>query len=303
MVELSKTLWLPLDDMSAVAELIIKPKVLGSGLDRCPRHYGVSNYPKSLLLTEDRAAFKPAYVLGFVHIKVKCQPQSVDKGKRQYLRIALDGTGPSAFVQPTIFVSLRTLRAFLHAFTKVCLLRIRTVIANNIIKAGTDRFITSEECSPTVEQLYGTHCRTFTSEHPVTYLRRPWTKGPAKRFNGRLEDVRRLHHLLVCGENLEKTLPRIACLRNHGLASAARNARTPMRALKQQDQTHQYLFVIRPHDCPELDTEAGLATVLLPCDKATIRACVLHSALNFPSLATTRFFLFNRSTLIHPISL
>ena len=71
MVELCKTLLLPLDDLLAVTHESIHPAVSRSGLDRCLRRHGISTL-KALMPQEGGAktpvkTFK-AYALGFVHV-------------------------------------------------------------------------------------------------------------------------------------------------------------------------------------------------------------------------------------------
>lgn len=92
-VELRKTLLLPLDDLLAVTHEFIHPAVSRSGLDRCLRRHGVSNL-KALLPKEEGAktpvkAFKD-YAPGFVHVDVKYLPQMPDEDQRQYLFAAID---------------------------------------------------------------------------------------------------------------------------------------------------------------------------------------------------------------------
>jgi len=70
-VALRRMLLLPLDDLMAVTREFLNPDVSRSGLDRCLRHYGVSNInalrPKTL--AEPHKAFKscePGFLYGDV---------------------------------------------------------------------------------------------------------------------------------------------------------------------------------------------------------------------------------------------
>ena len=81
-VELRKTLLLPLDDLLAVTREFLCPQATRSGLDRCLRRHGVGNLnalkpkePKEP--TEPHKAFK-SYEPGFIHIDVKYLPQMPD---------------------------------------------------------------------------------------------------------------------------------------------------------------------------------------------------------------------------------
>jgi transposase-like protein len=90
-VELRKTLLLPLDDLLAVTREFLCPQATRSGLDRCLRRHGVGNLnalrPKEP--TEPHKAFK-SYEPGFIHIDVKYLPQMPDETSRRYLFVAID---------------------------------------------------------------------------------------------------------------------------------------------------------------------------------------------------------------------
>ena len=73
-VELRKTLFLPLDDLLAVTREFINPNVSRSGLDRCLRRPAVSNLQALIPQPEDdeqsKKTFKD-YELGFIHAAIK----------------------------------------------------------------------------------------------------------------------------------------------------------------------------------------------------------------------------------------
>ena len=73
-IELRKTLLLPLDDLLAVTHEFINPDVSRAGLDRCLRRHGVSNLKQ--LLPQEEGEAKPKktfkdYEPGYVHVDVK----------------------------------------------------------------------------------------------------------------------------------------------------------------------------------------------------------------------------------------
>ena len=91
-VELRKTLLLPLDDLLVVVRQFINPKVSRSGLDRCLRRHGVSNLRKLMPDAEkvpSKKSFKD-YEPGFVHVDVKYLPKMKDEDRRKYLFVAID---------------------------------------------------------------------------------------------------------------------------------------------------------------------------------------------------------------------
>ncbi len=75
-VQLRKTLLLPLDDLLAVTREFICPDVSRSGLDRCLRRHGVGNL-NALLPSAEKAPRKvfKAYPPGYLHLDVKYLPQ------------------------------------------------------------------------------------------------------------------------------------------------------------------------------------------------------------------------------------
>ena len=77
MVQLRKTLLLPLDDLLAVAREFLCPDVSRSGLDRCLRRHDVGN-PRLCCPSSPRSqprGFKP-YEPGYVHLYNHELPQS-----------------------------------------------------------------------------------------------------------------------------------------------------------------------------------------------------------------------------------
>ncbi len=81
-IELRKTLLLPLDDLLAVTREFINPAVSRSGLDCCLRRQGVSDLQALIPQPEDndqpQKTFKD-YEPGFVHVDVKYLPQMPDE--------------------------------------------------------------------------------------------------------------------------------------------------------------------------------------------------------------------------------
>jgi hypothetical protein len=99
-VELRKTLLLPLDDLLAVTREFLCPKATSSGLDRGLRRHGAANLnalkPKEP--AQPHKAFK-SYEPGFIHIDVKYLPQMPDETNRRYLLVAIDRATRWVFVK------------------------------------------------------------------------------------------------------------------------------------------------------------------------------------------------------------
>ncbi len=82
-VELRKSLLLPLDDLVAVTKEFICPKASRSGLDRSLRRHGLSNLHK-LKPIQPKSPHKPfkSYVPGYLHVDIKYLPQMADETAR-----------------------------------------------------------------------------------------------------------------------------------------------------------------------------------------------------------------------------
>ena len=95
-VELRKTLLLPLDDLLVVTREFICPEASRSALQRLMVRYNVSSVHRLKLELEQQTGEEAPkktykdYAPGFVHIDVKYLPQMPDEKKRRYLFVAID---------------------------------------------------------------------------------------------------------------------------------------------------------------------------------------------------------------------
>jgi len=85
-VQLRRTLLLPLDDLLAVTREFLCSKASRSGIDRCLRRHGVGNLNalKPATPREPHKRFK-RYEPGYLHVDVKYLPQMADETQRRYL--------------------------------------------------------------------------------------------------------------------------------------------------------------------------------------------------------------------------
>jgi transposase InsO family protein len=251
-VQLRKTLLLPLDDLVAVTREFICEKVTRSGLDRCLRRHGVGNLNalKPKTPREPHKAFK-SYEPGFVHIDVKYLPQMQDESSRRYLFVAIDRATRWVFVQIKSHKRAAAARSFLNALHKACRFKIQKVLTDNG-KEFTDRLFASRERQATGNHEFDQLCQALSIEHRLTKPRTPRTNGMVERFNGRIADVLKTHRF-TSGEDLEQTLMRYVALYNHQLPQAALKSKTPIEAMKEWYASHPHLFVKRPYDRPGCD--------------------------------------------------
>lgn len=252
-VELRRTLLLPLDDLLAVTREFICAEATRSGLDRCLRRHGVGNLSalKPAQPAPPQSKMFKAYEPGYLHIDLKYLPQMQDQSSRHYLFVAIDRATRWVFVQIKKNKTAASAKAFLNAVHKACPMRIQKVLTDNG-KEFTDRLFASRARQPTGEHEFDQLCASLGIEHRLTKPRTPRTNGMVERFNGRIADVLRSHRF-NSGEDLEHTLLRYVALYNHQFPQSALKSRTPLQAMKDWYATRPDLFVKRPYDHPGCD--------------------------------------------------
>jgi transposase InsO family protein len=252
-VELRKTLLLPLDDLLAVTREFLCAQATRSGLDRCLRRHGVGNLnalkPKEP--TQPHKAFK-SYEPGFIHIDVKYLPQMPDETSRRYLFVAIDRATRWVFVQIKSHKTAAAAHSFLNALHKACPIKMQKILTDNG-KEFTDRLFASRERQATGNHEFDQLCQALSIEHRLTKPRTPRTNGMVERFNGRIAGVLTTHRF-TSGEDLAQTLMRYVALYNYQLPQSALKSKTPMRAMKDWYDSHPHLFIKRPYDHPGCDT-------------------------------------------------
>ena len=252
-VELRRTLLLPLDDLLAVAREFLCKDVSRSGLDRCLRRHGVGNLNalKPAVAAQPHKAFK-SYVPGYLHMDVKYLPQMPDESRRRYLFVAIDRATRWVFVAIKKDKTAASARSFLNALHQACPIRIVKLLTDNG-KEFTDRLFASREREPSGQHEFDQLCRALDIEHRLTRPRTPKTNGMVERFNGRISDVLNTHRF-NSALDLEQTLLRYVALYNHQLPQSALKSHTPIQAMKLWHQSNPELFHRIPYDRPGCDT-------------------------------------------------
>ena len=252
-VELRRTLLLPLDDLLAVTREFICPDVSRSGLDRCLRRHAVGNLHtlKPQAPAQAHKAFK-SYEPGYVHVDVKYLPQMKNESSRRYLFVAIDRATRWVFVQFKANKTAASAHAFLKALHKACPVKISKLLSDNG-KEFTDRLFSSRQREPSGNHEFDQLCKELGIEHRLTKPRTPKTNGMVERFNGRIADVLKTHRF-NSREDMQQTLTRYVALYNHQLPQSALKSKTPMQAMKDWRHSHPQLFRKRPYDRPGCDT-------------------------------------------------
>ena len=147
-VELRKTLLLPLDDLLAVTREFVCKDVSRSGLHRCLHRHGVGNLDalKPVVPKETHKAFK-AYEPGYLHMDVKYLPQMADETRRRYLFVAIDRATRWVFAAIKEDKTSASARSFLKALHAACPIKITKILTDNGTEF-TDRLFASRERDP-----------------------------------------------------------------------------------------------------------------------------------------------------------
>jgi len=231
-VELRKTLLLPLDDLLVVVREFINPKVSRSGLDRCLRRHGVSNLRDLMPDTgkePPKKSFKD-YEPGFVHVDVKYLPQMKDEDQRKYLFVAIDRASRWVYLEVLRDKSAKSASAFLTRLIKKAPFKISKILTDNG-KEFTDRFTVHGEKSPSGDHLFDKVCQKYNIEHRLIRPGHPQTNGMVERFNGRIKDILATTHFRD-SEDLATTLKRYMQIYNHYIPQRALGHITPIECLK-----------------------------------------------------------------------
>ena len=254
-VELRKTLMLPLDDLLVVTREFINKLASRSGIDRCLRRHGVANLRQ--LQSDERGGDAPvvktfkSYVPGFVHVDIKYLPQMPDETSRRYLFVAIDRA--TRWVHLAIYNDQTEASSthFLRSLMKAAPMKITKILTDNGSQF-TDRFTTRTK-APTGQHLFDRECTTFGIEHRLSPPRHPQTNGMVERFNGRVAEVIKQTRFKSSDE-LEVTLRHYADTYNHRIPQRALSHLSPVQALKKWQIERPELFVKRVYNQTGLDT-------------------------------------------------
>jgi transposase InsO family protein len=184
-VELRRSLALPLDDILEAMRRCLNPKLSRSGVHRCLQRHGLS-----ARLTPQKAAavtFQTDAPAGFIHVDVKYLPPL--NRRRSYAYVAIDRA--TRFVYLEILPDRRatTAAGFLARFLDRFPLEVHTILTDNGSEF-TDRFAVDKKAKPrdrpSGDHLFDRICAQRAITHRLTQPFRPQTNGMVERFNRRL---------------------------------------------------------------------------------------------------------------------
>jgi transposase InsO family protein len=253
-VELRRTLLVPLDDLLCVTREFINADVSRSGLDRCLRRHGVSNLEDLVPVVEGEAAVKKTfkdYEPGFVHVDIKYLPQMPDEKHRRYLFVAIDRATRWVFIRTYANQCEANSADFLRRLQAAAPMVINKVLTDNGSQF-TDRF-TSAGKQASGRHVFDLACQHLGIEHRLCPPRHPQTNGMVERFNGRISSLIGQTRFASAAE-LQSTLKLYVATYNHSIPQRALHHRTPIQALKTWCDNKPQLFVKRVHEQTGLDT-------------------------------------------------
>lgn len=256
-VELRRTLLLPIDDLLVVVREFICPHMSRSALDRCLRRHGVSNL-KELIPAEENEGNRPKtktfkdYEPGFVHVDIKYLPRMPDETERKYLFVGIDRAARWVYMEIRASKTAESARSFLSNLIEKAPFMISKVLTDNG-KEFTDRFCPSGEREPTGKHAFDQECAGHGIEHRLIRPRRPQTNGMVERFNGRIKEVVQ-QTKFESSRQLKETLLQYLRIYNHHIPQKNLGHITPVEALKNWRKTHPDLFKKQVYNQSGLDT-------------------------------------------------
>ncbi|PZR02313.1 MAG: IS481 family transposase [Archangium gephyra] len=254
-IELRRTLLLPLDDLLVVTREFIHAGASRAALDRLLRRHGVSRLGDLQVQageapTRASKTFK-SYEPSFVHIDIKYLPQMPDEAQRRYLFVAIDRATRWVFVHVYADQTEASSCDFLWRLHQAAPMRIAKVLTDNGSQF-TDRFTTKRK-TPSGAHAFDKRCAGLGIEHRLASPRRPQTNGMVERFNGRITEVIAQTRFKSAAE-LDATLTQYVQTYNSRIPQRARGHRSPLQAMQAWRSPHPNLFTKRLNDRPGLDT-------------------------------------------------
>lgn len=253
-VELRRTLLLPLDDLLVVTREFINAKATRSGIARTLKRHDVGNL-NQLIAALNPQEPKPVktfkdYEPGFIHIDIKYLPQMPDESSRSYLFVAIDRATRWVFVRIYADQTEASSIDFLAQLHKASPMHIKTILTDNGTQF-TDRF-TSKKREPSGQHVFDERCVKLGIEHRLSPPRHPQTNGMVERFNGRIAEVLAQTRFSSAAE-LQATLYDYARTYNQHIPQRALKHQTPTQALKTWHAKKASLFTKRVYNLPGLD--------------------------------------------------
>jgi hypothetical protein len=253
-IELRKTLLLPLDDLLAVTREFLNPAVSRSGLDRCLRRQGVSNL--QALMPQPEADEQPTktfkdYEPGFVHVDVKYLPQMPDEDAHRSLFVGIDRASRGVYVEILGEKTAVNAASFLQRLVAKAPFQVQKVLTDNG-QEFTDRCCATGERDPTGRHRFDRTGENHNIDHRLIKPRHPQTNGRDERCNGRISAVLATTRF-DAAQRLEDTLSRSVRRYHHQIPHRALGHIAPVQARQDWQEKRPELFKKKVYNLTGLD--------------------------------------------------
>ena len=253
-VEVRRTLLLPIDDLLVVCRRLLCPTLSRSALDRLLRRHAVSRLG-DLIPAEEHEPPKRfrQYEPGFVHIDVKYLPRIAGEQERKYLYVAIDRCTRWVYHEVLPDKTSACAAAFLERLVELAPMRLTTVLTDNGSEFS-DRFVHGRERTPSGRHAFDRICAKHGIEHRLIAPWHPQTNGMVERYNGRITD--QMDRTRFCSsDELEPALRAYREVYVYHIPQRALGHITPHQALLHWFDTRPELFRFDPHNLPGLDSK------------------------------------------------
>ena len=242
-IELRKTLLLPLDDLVAITKEFINKDASRSGIGRCLARHKVSRLKD--LIPEEEKIKKPSksfkdYVPGFVHVDLKYLPKMPDQRSRSYLFVGIDRATRWVYMEVLPDKSAKQAEQFLKRLIAKAPFVISKVLTDNG-KEFTDRFCATGKRQPTGNHVFDKVCDTNDIEHRLIKPRHPQTNGMVERFNGRIAELVNQTRFSSIAQ-LTETMNQYLKIYNNYIPQRALDHKPPVEAIKKWQSESPEIF-------------------------------------------------------------
>ena len=187
-IELRKSLALPLDDIVEVMRRCCNPKLSRSAIHRCLKRHGISARAKAP--KPPFGAFEDVGI-GFIHIDLKHLTKL--EGQSSYVFVAIDRATRYVYIEIVTKRSAAIIAGCLERFIACFPYKVHTILTDNgaefTDRFGGARWRKKDQLKASGKHCFDQVCTLNEIEHRLIKPGRPQTNGMVERFNRRLAEA------------------------------------------------------------------------------------------------------------------